>query len=57
MRSSDCRKYADQCTEIAREVAPEYRASLLALADKWLEAAARLEVREKQSDNQQYGGS
>jgi hypothetical protein len=57
MRSSDCREYADQCAEIAREVAPEYRASLLALADKWLEAAARLEVREKQSDNQQYGGS
>jgi hypothetical protein len=57
MRSSDCRKFADQCTQIAREVAPEYRASLLALADKWLEAAARLEVREKQSNNQQYDGN
>ena len=57
MRSSDCRKLADQCTQIAREVAPEYRARLLALADKWREAAARLEVREKQSNNEQYDGS
>jgi hypothetical protein len=58
MRSSDCRKYADQCAQIAREVAPEYRARLLALADKWREAANRLEgVREKQSNNEQYDGS
>jgi hypothetical protein len=57
MRSSDCRKYADQCIQIAGEVAPEYRARLLALADEWREAAARLEVRDTQSNNQQYDGS
>jgi hypothetical protein len=57
MRSSECRNYADQCTQIAREVAPEYRELLLALADKWRAAAAQLERSENQSDNQQLDGN
>jgi len=57
MRSSECRKYADQCRQIAREVAPEHRAVLLALADKWLDAAVWLEMCEMRSNNQQADGS
>ncbi len=40
MLSSECRKYALQCIEIADTARPEHRELLLELAQKWLEIAA-----------------
>jgi hypothetical protein len=40
MLSSECRKYAIQCIEIADTARPEHRDLLLELAQKWLEIAA-----------------
>ena len=40
MLSSECRKYARQCIDIADTARPEHRELLLELAQKWLEIAA-----------------
>ncbi|HEY6257122.1 MAG TPA: hypothetical protein VIY51_15160 [Xanthobacteraceae bacterium] len=50
MRSADCRKYVEQCLQLARELAPEHRKLVLELADKWLQAAEELRVHEDQSN-------
>jgi hypothetical protein len=52
MRSFECLKYADQCAQMAHDVAPEYRELLLKLADKWREAAFQLEMCEDVFNNQ-----
>jgi hypothetical protein len=49
MQSSDCRKYAEQCLQLAPDLAPEHRKLVLDLADKWLQAAARLSALENQT--------
>lgn len=54
MHSSECRDYAVQCLELAREVAPEFRERLVALAEEWSEAADDLEMRENQQAMQRW---
>jgi hypothetical protein len=46
MHSSECRKYAEQCLQLAPDFAPEHRKLVLDLADKWLQAAAQLSAHE-----------
>lgn len=46
MHSSECHTYADQCMQIARNVAPQHRATLLDLARRWCDAADDLERHE-----------
>lgn len=52
MQSTECRFYADQCTQIARVVAPEERVLLLDLARKWCDAAEHLEMQERRSGDE-----
>jgi len=42
MHSSDCRKYAEQCLQLAHELAPAHRQLVLDLGERWLQAAAQL---------------
>jgi hypothetical protein len=43
MYASECRRYADQCLQLAQELAPQHRSRLLELADEWRKAAEDLE--------------
>ncbi len=49
MHSSECRRYADECMRLAREVAPEHRKLILELADRWRKVAAQLSAHETQT--------
>ncbi len=53
MQSSDCRKYAEQRMQLAPDLPPEHRKLVLDMADKWLQAAARLSVLENQTSKTQ----
>ena len=52
MQSSECRKYARQCIEIANTARPDHRELLLELAQKWLEIAAE---KARMENNQRAG--
>jgi hypothetical protein len=43
MYPSECRRYAEQCLQLAEELAPEHRDLLLELAQEWRKAAEELE--------------
>jgi hypothetical protein len=47
MHASECKRYADICFQLAREL-PPHRALLLEMAEKWLMAAEELERDEGQ---------
>jgi len=43
MHASECKRYADICFQLARELPPGHRVLLFELAEKWLIAAEELE--------------
>jgi hypothetical protein len=43
MYAPECRRYAEQCLQLAEELAPEHRNLLLELAQEWRKAAEELE--------------
>jgi hypothetical protein len=52
MQSSECRKYAEQCSQIAEKLDGEPRNALVEMAEKWLRAAAELETHESRASDQ-----
>jgi hypothetical protein len=42
MFASECRRYAEQCLQLARELGPKHRDRLLELADRWRKAAEEI---------------
>jgi hypothetical protein len=46
MQSSECRKYAEQCSRLAERLTGEQRDFLVEMASKWVEAATALEASE-----------
>jgi hypothetical protein len=49
MYASECRRYAEQCLQLARltELAPQHRQVLLEMADEWRRAADELDAQEE----------
>ena len=56
MHASECRRYAEQCLQLARELAPQHRELLLELADKWRKVGEELDAQEDQLRNEQMNG-
>ena len=56
MYASECRRYAEQCLQLAQELAPQHRKLLLELGDKWRKAAEELDAQEDQFSNKQMDG-
>jgi hypothetical protein len=52
MQSSECRKYAEQCAQLAEQLDGEPRDALVEMAQRWLRVAAELEARERQASDQ-----
>jgi hypothetical protein len=52
MQSSECRKYAEQCSQIAEKLTGEQRDAVVEMASKWLQAAAALELHEQRAIHQ-----
>jgi hypothetical protein len=48
MHASECRNYAEQCLQLARNIklAPEHRQALLEMADEWRKIAEALDAKE-----------
>ena len=62
MYASECRRYAEQCLQLAQHLGPEHRNLVLKWADDWKEVAEELEELEGQdarkeqlSDKQKNG--
>jgi putative SOS response-associated peptidase YedK len=53
MHASECRRYAEQCLQLAQELGPQHRKLLLGWADEWRRAAEELEELNPQED--QFG--
>jgi hypothetical protein len=53
MRSTECSFNADQCGQLAREVAAKHRDLLLDLAKKWRDATNDLQTLEQRSGDEQ----
>lgn len=53
MHASECRSYAEQCLQLARttNLAPEYRRTLLEMADEWRKVADELDAQEELFSN------
>jgi transposase-like protein len=43
MSASECRRYAEQCVQLAQRLGPPHRNLLLKWADEWEKAAKELE--------------
>ena len=48
MYASECRRYAEQCLQLAQHLAPQHRNLLLKWADEWKSVAEVLEEFEEQ---------
>jgi hypothetical protein len=48
MYASECRRYAEQCLQLAQQLGLEHRSLLLKWADEWKKAAEELEELEEQ---------
>jgi hypothetical protein len=48
MSASECRRYAEQCLQLAQRLGPERRNLLLKWADEWNKVAEELEELEGQ---------
>ena len=59
MYASECRRYAEQCLQLAQALASQYRNLLFEWADEWRKVAAELEELDPQeyrfSDKQMDG--
>jgi hypothetical protein len=53
MSASECRRYAEQCLQLAQELGPQHRDRLLAWADEWRRVAEELEELEPEEDQVQ----
>jgi hypothetical protein len=53
MYASECRRYAEQCLQLAQVLPPKHRERLLAWADEWRRVAEELEELEPQEDHVQ----
>jgi hypothetical protein len=53
MYASECRRYAEQCLQLAHALAPPHRNLLLEWADEWRKVAEELEELEPQEDQVQ----
>jgi hypothetical protein len=53
MHASECRRYAEQCLQLAQELDPQHRKLLLDWADEWRKVAEQLESREDRFTNNQ----
>jgi hypothetical protein len=56
MHPSECRRYAEQCLQLAQNLAPEHRDFLLEMADKWRKIADDLDRQNIQIRNIQMDG-
>ncbi len=56
MHASECRRYAEQCLQLARKLAPEHRQVLLEMADEWREVAEELDAQEEMFGNKRMNG-
>jgi hypothetical protein len=43
MYASECRRYAEQCVQLAQQLGPQHRNLLLEWADEWSRVAEELE--------------
>jgi len=50
MDASECRRYAEQCLQLAQDLGPRHRELLLVWADEWRSVAKELEVLDPQED-------
>jgi len=50
MDASECRRYAEQCLQLAQELDPRHRDLVLGWADEWRKAAEELEELDPQED-------
>jgi hypothetical protein len=50
MYASECRRYAEQCLQLAQELDPHHRNLLLGWADEWRSVAEELEELDPQED-------
>jgi hypothetical protein len=48
MYASECRRYAEQCLQLAQHLAPQHRDLLLKWADEWKQVAEELDELEGQ---------
>jgi phage terminase small subunit len=53
MYASECRRYAEQCLQLAQELGPQHRDRLLEWADEWRRVAEELEELEPEEEQDQ----
>jgi hypothetical protein len=59
MYASECRRYAEQCVQLAHRSGPQHRNLLLEWADEWEKVAEEIEGQDMQEDqfsNKQENG-
>jgi len=59
MYASECRRYAEQCLQLAQQLGPQHRNLLLEWADEWRDVAEELDdfsPHEDQLSNKQRKG-
>jgi hypothetical protein len=58
MYASECRRYAEQCLQLAEQLEPQHRNLLLGWAAAWEKAAAKLEeIEEQDAQEDQFSNS
>jgi hypothetical protein len=50
MSASECRRYAEQCLQLAQQLGPQHRNLLLGWAAEWKKVAEELEEQDAQED-------